>query len=194
MFDDTRCAVEGCDKRKYARSWCNPHYRRYLKHGDPLTTLRPHLAEGTFEERFWAKVDAMGVCWEWLAYKDKDGYGRFPVNGSGKAAHRVAYELLIGPIPARMQLDHLCRNHGCVYPLHLEPVTPRENTLRGVNAIPGGHHHHAQKTHCKNNHEFTPENTYIRNEKGKTARACRVCRREAVLRHHERKREAQREA
>jgi hypothetical protein len=94
-----------------------------------------------FLDRFWSKVDDSGSrgCWEWLAAKERTGYGTFfcrHVIGRGTAiperAHRVAYELLVGPIQAGLTLDHLCRNRGCVNPAHLEPVTRGENVRRGV--------------------------------------------------------------
>lgn len=52
-------------------------------------------------------------------------------------AHRFAYELLVGPVPDGLQLDHLCRNRACCNPEHLEPVEGVENRLRGVTARPG---------------------------------------------------------
>lgn len=86
-------------------------------------------------------------------------------------SHRFAYELLVGPVPEGMQLDHLCRNRWCCNPEHLELVTPRENTLRGV----GPSAVNAVKTHCKNGHEFTPENTRVDQRTGE--RGCWTCRR-----------------
>lgn len=129
-------------------------------------------------ERFWSKVDKSGDCWEWTAYK-LQGYGRFGVGGAPKNggrivyAHRWSYEALVGPIPDGLQLDHLCRNRGCVNPDHLEPVTSRENTLRGESlwAI------NAQKTHCPQGHEYTPENTYYGGRTG-NSRYCRECNRQ----------------
>jgi len=86
------------------------------------------------EERFWAKVDAAGVCWEWTgARMKKNGYGVFNV-GSGRGtalAHRFAFATLVGD-PGASQLDHLCRNRVCVNPDHLEPVDQRTNLLRGA--------------------------------------------------------------
>lgn len=70
-------------------------------------------------------------CWLWHANKNAAGYGRFQLDGRGQPAHRVIYELLVGPIPAGLVLDHLCRVHACVNPAHLEPVSQRENLLRG---------------------------------------------------------------
>lgn len=132
-------------------------------------------------ERFWRLVNKTEGCWEYLGNTWK-GYGQFGVQVAPgvwkkRKAHRVAYELLVGPIPEGMQIDHLCRNPRCVNPAHLEPVTNRENGLRGVSpaAI------HARKTHCVNGHEFTPENTMVTtSEAGWQHRECRQCYRDRM--------------
>ncbi len=78
-------------------------------------------------------------------------------------AHRVAYELAIGPVPDGLVVDHLCFNRACVRPGHLEPVTQQENVMRA-------------RTHCRKGHEFTPENTYVRpGGTGGIQRICRTC-------------------
>lgn len=87
-------------------------------------------------QRMFRKVelDADG-CWIWTAGTSGDNpndpYGRFWVDGRMVYAHRFAYEQLVGAIPPGHDLDHLCRRRLCVNPRHLEPVTRRENLMRG---------------------------------------------------------------
>jgi len=69
-------------------------------------------------------------CWIWTGSTQWNGYGSVSWKGARRVAHRVSYELLAGPIPKGLQLDHLCRVRGCVNPQHLEPVTNKENVRR----------------------------------------------------------------
>jgi len=119
------------------------------------------------------EVTASG-CWLWLGRIAENGYGRY----SGKLAHRMMYELIVGPIPPDFDLDHLCRVRGCVNPDHLEPVTGDENARRAALAI----------THCKRGHSYTAENTYHRPTTGH--RDCRACIRARALAYKARKRNA----
>ena len=127
-------------------------------------------------ERFWAKVDTLGgpdACWGWLAYRMRNGYGQFQVGSQHVLAHRFVYELVVGPIPDGLTIDHLCRNRACVNPKHLEPVSNRINALRGF----GGAHCSA-KTHCPQGHVYDLFNTrYYRGH-----RYCRMCMRIATAR------------
>lgn len=131
--------------------------------------------------RFWVKVQKTPGCWLWTAAVSREGYGVFGAERVGGRnrfvhSHRYAYELLVGPIPDGLHLDHLCRVPRCVNPAHLEPVTPRENTLRGI----GPSAKNAVKTHCKHGHPFTPENTRIDHRTGN--RSCWTCRRQISAR------------
>lgn len=106
-------------------------------------------------------------CWEWTGVKTSRGYASVMVNYVQHTAHRVSYEMLVGPIPTGLVLDHLCRVRHCINPAHLEPVTVRENTLRSP--IRG------TETECCRGHDLTGANLYI-SRKGK--RACRECQRQ----------------
>ena len=121
--------------------------------------------------------DAEGPCIIWAGPLDRAGYGRMSF---GRLAHRVTYEASKGPIPAGLELDHLCVVPACVNPDHLEPVTHAENMARakrrGAFPLP---------PECKNGHEFTTENTYLRPASG--GRTCRTCNRDAARRYKDRR-------
>ena len=129
-------------------------------------------------DRFWSKVDVLGDCWEWLGYRADNGYGRFVLGGRGAAmegAHCVAYTLTVGPVPAGLELDHLCRNRGCVNPAHLEPVTHVENVRRGIAGEVNGARQRGV-THCPQGHEYDEENTrWGAKGSGRWSRSCKAC-------------------
>jgi hypothetical protein len=141
------------------------------------------------QERFLSKIERSDDCWLWTGSLHSKGYGKMSVAGRDWLAHRLAYELFVGPIPPKLQLDHLCRVRRCVNPAHLEAVTTRENLLRGV----GFAAVNAQKTHCPAGHPYTEPNLFIGPKGERCCRACnrRRCR-EYQLRHPERTRERKR--
>lgn len=127
------------------------------------------------ERRFWAKVQLPDVngCLNWTGTKTW-GYGQFALKLSGRRspvkAHRFAYELLVGPIPEGMTLDHLCRNRGCVNVSHLEAVPMHINWRRGESPTA----QNSRKTHCKHGHALTPDNIYTPPKRA-NARYCLKC-------------------
>lgn len=132
-------------------------------------------------DRFWAKVDKTGDCWLWKASTNgRPGYGIFR-GGQGRdkygssrwvLANRFSYELVVGPIPVGMQIDHRCRTRLCVNPAHMDVVTHRENTLRSD----GPSAKQARRDRCLRGHPFDTI------EKGTGKRRCSTCdrRREAA--------------
>ena len=120
-------------------------------------------------DRFWDKVspEPNTGCWFWTAFTNKFGYGRFTFGKTNyDGAHRWAYRALVGPIPEGLQLDHLCRQPSCVNPAHLEPVTPGENTRRGLAGKA-----QLARTACPRGHNYSGLN--LRRRGGK--RFCRLC-------------------
>ncbi len=121
-------------------------------------------------QRFARKVRfaAAHNCWEWQAATSSSGYGNIRHCGRTARAHRVAYELFVGPIPEGLVLDHLCRNPSCVNPAHLEAVPQLENVMRGE----GFGARNARKTHCDKGHSLDRARV---DDRGR--RHCRECQR-----------------
>jgi hypothetical protein len=159
------CSVDGCEGRRHALGFCRKHYLRFKRHGDtsvvktggvPAKPKPPRTTPP--KKKFWEKVDKVdGGCWVWIGVLN-NGYGWH----GGKLARRTSYMELVGEIPEGLELDHLCRNTPCVNPAHLEPVTRDENARRRF----------AAQTHCRNGHEYTPENTYSPTPRSKRCRTC----------------------
>lgn len=131
-------------------------------------------------DRFLEKIDtdgpppefdpSLGPCWLWTRGRSAstDGYGAFFVEATRAwHAHRWLWLQVVGPIPDGLHLDHLCRVRHCVNPDHLEPVTLRENNLRGFSPI----NLNRLKTHCPQGHEYTEAN--IKWYQGR--RYCKAC-------------------
>jgi hypothetical protein len=125
-------------------------------------------------ERFWSKVAKAdsASCWEWQGSQRGQGYGVFHTKQTGSiGAHRVAYMAVKGEVPENYQLDHLCRNRACCNPDHLEPVTSKVNTLRGV----GPTAVNSAKTHCIRGHRLDAPHVRIKRKADGVERVCRLC-------------------
>lgn len=130
---------------------------------------------------FWAKVDQSNPtsCWIWQGTKDPKGYGHFRLDGKIRSAHRLAYELLVGPIPDGWILHHICENPSCVRAgEHVIPVERHTHTVdlspRTVAA------QYAGGGSCKHGHPFDENNTRIaicEKYPNGHARRCRTCER-----------------
>jgi hypothetical protein len=166
-----------------SRGWCKMHYRRWQRHGDPLTVKQ---IQGDDEARVlsYIQVGDPGECWPWTGSTGANGYGYTRLAGKQDLAHRAAYILFVGPIPEGMDLDHLCHVHDecpggdtcphrrcCNWISHLGPATSAANTLRGSGPTAA----FARRDRCAKGHIYTEASSYL----GKQGdRRCRICRRE----------------
>lgn len=181
--DERRCGVGGCDRPYLCRGWCRLHYERWRKHGDPLMGAM----------RRWPAnlLDSMEPqpdgCIYFTGLILSTGYGQVSRNGSPALAHRAAYELLVGPIPEGLTLDHECHNdsgcavtdHSCLHRRcvnveHLRPKPRGANVLASPNARAN-----ARKTHCPHGHPYDEANTYRPTRGGRMCRECARIRRSA---------------
>ena len=143
-------------------------------------TERPSVQWGDprLPSRFWGKVvpEPNSGCWLWVGATSKGGYGACSLAGIQRYTHRLAYESLVGPIPGALQIDHLCRTRCCCNPVHLEPVTVRENAVRGVSGKVNAARQRAI-THCPHGHPYDDTNTSFRVQRNR-ARRCKTCARD----------------
>ncbi len=117
-----------------------------------------------FEEQYEVQSDG---CWFWTGTISNAGYGTMKVFGGYALAHRLSYELFVGPIPDGLVIDHKCDNRPCVNFKHLKPATYQENILRGKGLAA----QNAQKTHCPKNHLLSGPNLRIYSGR----RVCHTC-------------------
>lgn len=130
------CSIDGCEKPSKARGWCNAHYQRWARRGDPLGGWDRHA---TPEESFLARTEPIvgdPGCIIWTGTLDTAGYGQINVDRRNFKAHRYAWEREQGSIPDGMQIDHTCWNRACVNVGHLRLATAQQNTWNRAGANP----------------------------------------------------------
>ena len=124
--------------------------------------------------RFDSKVRLGNECHEWIAGRDRDGYGQFSIRGRDRGAHVVSWQRAAGrEVREGRQINHLCKNESCVNAKHLQEATPRENILHGE----GIASKNLTKTHCLRGHDLTEANCKPSGLK-RGRRECLTCSRE----------------
>lgn len=180
------CSVQSCLDPALARGLCNRHYKQWSAANPGLVRRTYRWPENLLRRLRFDPPSSMPTgCITWTGMVNDDGYGMLSVKGKMRYCHRAAYELLRGPIPDGLELDHLCHgadnscpggrscpHRACCNPGHMEPVTTAENGQRGLRNV-----ERLARTHCVHGHEWTPENTYYWKD---GARRCRACQRRAT--------------
>jgi hypothetical protein len=197
----------GCDEPHYGLGWCNLHYQRVRRYGNPDGPPRPAdlpgehwlpvadyhgLYEVSSCGRVWS-VPRLNATGRMLRHApDKNGYPHVGLHRNGEqqqhAVHRLVLDAFVGPLPPGMETRHLDGNSGNACLDNLIYGTRSENILDEVRH---GTHHEARKTHCPAGHEYTPENTRILSGGRRT---CRECRRRITRESARRRRAARRQS
>lgn len=169
------CSFPECGKIISSKGYCSGHYSQLLR-GEVVRKLKHKRKEGSPPVIKYKIVPCKtkglkGPCHEWYYSKDENGYGRVSVNRKMISVHKYIWERKFGPVPKGLVIDHQCRNRACCNISHLRVVTQQVNLTENVVGM--SWQKHAAKTHCKNGHEFTEQNTYWRTDKWRTCRKCR---------------------
>ena len=157
--------AQGCP---FVESW---RAARVALCGLPRGMLRskPWRGDDAVSQRFWDKVKKTPACWVWAGVTFRNGYGQF---GRHSLAHRIAWELMYGPIPAGLCVLHRCDNPPCVRPDHLFLGTVADNNHDMCAKGRNGRNGNENKTHCLRGHPLAGSNLYV--TPGGT-RACKAC-------------------
>jgi hypothetical protein len=169
-FDGRRCH-RGHLSQRYTRNFAcvacaaDDDFKRNPRHPRALLS-------SSIDAMFWHTIPIPECgCWVWTGAMLECGYGFIAVAGKRKLAHRLAYELAIGPIPDGLEIDHLCRVRSCINPSHLEPVSHQVNVKRGNAGKITGARNRAI-THCPRGHAYSGDNLHITTRGSRWCRAC----------------------
>lgn len=111
-------------------------------------------------------------CWEWKGYRNENGYGQVRLKGlDERYVHRIFYKLKNKILPKDLFVCHHCDNPPCVNPDHLFLGTQKDN-MQDCSKKNRFNNWNKKKTHCKNGHEFSKQNTHVRAD---GERVCRTC-------------------
>lgn len=117
------CTISGCTTKTYGHGWCEKHYTRWRRNGDPEVVQRYTDPADALA----ARTERRGGCIVWTGALNTGGYGIIRVNGETRMAHRIAWQEVRGAIPPGLFLDHTCWNRACVNVEHLRIVTRQQN-------------------------------------------------------------------
>lgn len=148
-----------------------------------------------WEARFWSKVNMLNVngCWLWTGTVTDQGYGCLSIGGKKIRAHRLAYRLCVGYIPAPLTVDHKCNIRLCVNPSHMEIKTASENASRAWKINPNhGGKGCPKKTHCRRGHPYQ-EAHRIPSPSGGWKNWCKTCAHDRYIKSKNRKNQERRD-
>ncbi len=177
------CLVDGCDggNGRRVHGYCRRHYLRLYRTGSPVPP--------TLSARVWQRVQIADSdsCWLWTGTLTGTGYGVLGYKGSSILAHRAVFSLFHNrEIGEGLFILHSCDNPPCCNPSHLREGSHADNMRDKVDRGRTSRYH-SQRTHCRNGHKYTPENTTHFMSDGYRCRQCRTCGRIRSLRSYHRK-------